>query len=188
MELTFAQQSIAFLYSILLGSVLGTLYGAFKILRLSFDFGKVAIIITDIIFMLLSAFSMFLFSLAFLLGFVRVYIFIGVIIGFLAYRLTIGKFLSKLYCPIILLIKKLFHIIFANLKKFIKWLLKITNKILYNKDGKLRLFRSKSDDSAHNKKVMKDYEGKSSKTKRITKRTKFGKHRVKRNKTEEKTV
>ena len=40
MELTFAQQSLAFLWSIALGAAYGVIYGAVKILRLALRFGR----------------------------------------------------------------------------------------------------------------------------------------------------
>lgn len=130
------------------------LYGVFKMFRTAFSPGKIALLLLDVMFMIISALSLFMFSLAFLLGFVRIYIILGALIGFLAYRFTLGMIFSKLYCPIIKFIGKVIRIICNYFKKIAKSLLKITHIILYNKNEELRLFTKKPKKSADNKKVM----------------------------------
>lgn len=132
MELTFAQQSTAFMYSLLLGVCLGVFYEALKIIRLSFGFGKAGTIALDILFMLISSISVFLFSLAFLLGFIRIYVIAGTFSGFFAYKMLIGRVAAKLYCPLISFFQKKSHNIWNIIKKIAKKLLKNTYNILYN--------------------------------------------------------
>lgn len=136
------------------------LYGVFKIFRTAFSPGKIALILLDVLFMIMSALSLFMFSLAYLLGFVRVYIILGALIGFLAYRFTLETIFSKLYCPIIKFIGKVIRIFCNYFKKIAKSLLKITHIILYNKNEELRLFTKKPQKSADNKKVMVKNEAK----------------------------
>lgn len=132
MELTFAQQSLAFLWSIALGAAYGVIYGAVKILRLALRFGRAVCIAADIAFMLLCSLGMFLFMLAFISGFVRLYPIFGAALGFFAYRMTVGRLLERIYCPLIEICSAAFKYIFAHLKLFAKNLLKIARKILYN--------------------------------------------------------
>ena len=106
MELSFAQQSVAFGWSFALGAGLGVLYGLLRFLRFSFSLGKTAVFALDLLFMLTWATAAFFFSLAFLRGFVRFYVFIGSLGGFLLYRLTIGRFLCRLYQPVVRFIGK----------------------------------------------------------------------------------
>lgn len=160
MELTFAQQTTAFLWSIALGVFLGIFYGLLKIIRISASSGKALTVSLDIIFMLVSALSLFMLSLAYLLGFVRIYMFLGSLIGFLLYRITLGAAFSKLCTPIIRFVKKALRIIFIYFKKIAKSLLKIAHKILYNKDEQLKLFSRRIKKSADDKKVMIDNETK----------------------------
>lgn len=160
MELTFAQQTTAFLWSIALGVFLGIFYGLLKIIRISASSGKALTVSLDIIFMLVSALSLFMLSLAYLLGFVRIYMFLGSLIGFLLYRITFGAAFSKLCTPIIRFVKKTLRIIFIYFKKIAKSLLKIAHKILYNKDEQLKLFSRRIKKSADDKKVMIDNETK----------------------------
>ncbi len=146
MELTLAQQSQAFLYSILLGVVLGAVYGVFKILRLAFCRGKIFVFAFDFVYMLIFSLSIFYFSLAFLYGYIRIYIYIGSAAGFLIYRLTIGMLFSKIYGPIIDFCRKISSKIRIYLKKFAKKVLKITHNILYNVFKKKLLKDSESED------------------------------------------
>lgn len=132
MELTFAQQSVAFLYSLLLGVGFGIFYAPFKMFRLAFCSKKSSVIAVDIFFMLCVSVVIYYFSLVFIMGYVRIYVFAGCLIGFLAYRLTLGALFSKIYVPIISFVKKITNKIVLKLKNFTKKLLKITRNILYN--------------------------------------------------------
>lgn len=132
MELTFAQQSVAFLYSLLLGVGFGIFYAPFKMFRLAFCSKKSSVIAVDIFFMLCVSVVIYYFSLVFIMGYVRIYVFVGSLIGFLAYRLTLGVLFSKIYVPIISFVKKITNKIVLKLKNFTKKLLKITRNILYN--------------------------------------------------------
>ncbi len=131
-ELTFAQQSAAFLWSFLPGVCLGVLYGALRFLRVCLSPGKAAVIISDITFMLIWALTMFYFSLAFMRGYVRAHVIIGSVLGFFAYRLTLGALMCRLYSPVLKAAGKIFHKIFVKGKIFAKYLLKIAYKLLYN--------------------------------------------------------
>lgn len=147
MELTFAQQSAAFLYSLLLGVGFGIFYAPFKMFRLAFCSKKSSVIAVDIIFMLCVSVVIYYFSLVFIVGYVRVYVFAGCLIGFLAYRLTLGTLFSKIYVPIISWTKKITNKIVLKLKNFTKKLLKITRKVLYNINIKKNKLPDKPNDS-----------------------------------------
>ena len=136
MEIDFYIQSQAFLYSLLFGVGLGMLYGVFKFIRVAFLSTKTAVIIADIIFMLIASIALFLYSLAMLYGYVRIYIVFGALCGFLAYRFSLGKLISRIYCPII-------NAINVIIKKITKKLLKSSNNILYNMSKKIDTFRNK---------------------------------------------
>jgi len=124
LELNFYQQSIAFLWSIPLGIAIGIQYGAIKFIRTAFSFRKTATIISDIAFMLISTVMIYLFSIAFIQGFVRIYVFLGCLTGFSLYRISLGSLVTKIYSPIINLISKIFGIISVKFKKIAKKLLK----------------------------------------------------------------
>lgn len=149
MELTFAQQSVAFLYSLLLGVGFGFFYAPFKMFRLAFCSKKSSIIAVDIFFMLCVSVVIYYFSLVFIMGYVRVYVFAGCLIGFLAYRLTLGALFSKIYVPIISFVKKLTNKIVHKLKNFTKKLLKITRNILYNIINRRNIKKNKLPDKSN---------------------------------------
>ncbi len=161
MELSFAQQSQAFLFSIVLGLLLGFLYGLFKIIRIAFSLGKPATVITDVLFMILSSLAVFLFSLAYIQGYVRIYVLLGAFLGTLLYRATIGHVFSRLYLPVIGFLKKILSTILKKFKKIVKMLLKTIRKILYNKSGKVNKKAKKSNKlTLDNKRILVDDEGK----------------------------
>lgn len=143
MELSFAQQSAAFLYSFVLGAMLAAVYGIIKFFRFAFSWGKAAVMAADIAFMLLWALSVFFFSLAFLYGYIRFYVFLGSFAAFLAVRLTLGRIFYALYSPLVRYAKKILHKICRKLKIFANYLLKIAHKVLYNIVSKKECFKTK---------------------------------------------
>ncbi|MBQ1453587.1 MAG: spore cortex biosynthesis protein YabQ [Ruminococcus sp.] len=142
LELTFEQQTVAFMWSFALGAGLGVFYGALKFLRFTFSLGRATVIAVDIFFMLVWSMSVFFFSLGYLMGFIRAYVFAGSFIGFLLYRLTAGRLLCKLYSPLIRFIKELLQKTCEKSKLIAKYLLKIARKVLYNINRKSESLKS----------------------------------------------
>lgn len=140
MELSFEQQSTAFLYSLPLGAALGVIYGILKLIRFALSPKKHTVIALDIAFMLLCSLSIFFYSLGMLDGYIRIYVIIGASTGFFIYRLTVGKLLQRILDPIIRVIKKIIVSIFTKIKLFTKKLLKIGYEILYNICGRIVLY------------------------------------------------
>lgn len=136
MELSFSEQSAAFLWSLVLGVMLGVVYGVFRLLRETFSLRRAAVFILDFLFMLLAAASVFLFSVGMVRGYVRSYVLLGAAFGFFAYRLSLGRLFCMIYHPILLKTKKIMHKISGKMKKITKKLLKIVTKLLYNESGK----------------------------------------------------
>lgn len=158
-ELTFVQQSTAFLYSLLLGLALGAFYEAVKIVRLSFNLGRAGTVASDILFMLASSVAVFLFSLGFLLGFVRTHVVIGCFLGFSAFKLSVGRLMAKIYYPIILFIRKISYNIRSKIKKIAKKLLKNIYNIMYNIINRRGISKN-AKSNAERKRVMSKNEGK----------------------------
>lgn len=101
MELTFAQQSTAFLCSLVFGAVAGLLYDIFKIIRMTLCKGKASVFVTDFLYVFIVSLNLFIFSVAYMLGFFRVFVTVGSFLGFVICRLTLGRLLSFVYCPMI---------------------------------------------------------------------------------------
>lgn len=154
MELTFAQQSAAFLYSLILGVGFGIIYAPFKMFRLAFCSKKSSTVAVDIFYMLCVSIVIYYFSLVYIMGYVRIYIFAGCLIGFLAYRLTLGRAFSRVYVPVIKFLKKFANKIMQKLKNFTKKLLKITHDILYNIINRCSIIKNKLTDKAKKQRVI----------------------------------
>lgn len=75
---------------------MGGYYDVFRLLRLWFHPSKVVVFALDIVFFASSAVAVFLFSLAMTNGMVRFYVLLGTVVGFAAYRRTVGKALIRL--------------------------------------------------------------------------------------------
>lgn len=181
MELDFFQQSVAFFYSILLGVALGIIYGPFKMFRIAFCSKKLSVFVADVIYMLIFTLFIFYFSLAMLLGYIRIYVFIGCLLGIVLYRCTLGRLFSHIYCPIISFIKKISLNIQTKIKKSAKKLLKITYNILYNISTKIRIFRNKNNKKQNTKRANTKNEKRKSNAE--NRKPKGGAGRHKRNKT-----
>lgn len=132
MELTFAQQTFAFFLSIVPGIAMAVVYGLLKLLRFVFSPGKAVTAVLDVLFMLTWALLIFFFSLAYLSGYIRFYVFAGSLAGFLGYRLTLGRLLFRIYRPIVVMTRRVLQKICEKLKLFAKYLLKIARQLLYN--------------------------------------------------------
>lgn len=139
MELTFAQQSSAFVFSFLLGVSSGLLYGVLRLLRVFFCSGKVSIFIIDFLYMIIVSLALFCFSIAYINGSIRFYLYLGCLLGFIIYRFTIGKILWLVVYPLMQFIVSASQKIQNKIKIFTKKLLKIAYKILYNIKKKIRI-------------------------------------------------
>lgn len=143
MEIDFYIQSQAFVYSLLIGALLGAIYGIFKFIRIAFLSSKASVVIADIVFMLIVSFVLFFYSLVTLYGYVRIYVVFGALCGFVFYRLTLGKLFCRIYSPLINAIYSASKKIKTIFEKITKKLLKNSNNILYNIGKKISDYRNK---------------------------------------------
>ena len=130
MQFFLSQQISVFLFSILSGLLIGVINEFFRLLRYFFLKGKYEIFITDIMFMVISAFITFVFALCFNKGYVRWFILLGEILGFLIFRYTIGLVTKKIYIILIRIInyfigiiKRLFTAIVTIFGKIISFIM-----------------------------------------------------------------
>lgn len=134
-------------YSLVFGVLLGVLYDVFRIFRLIFLKNKVAVIFQDILFWVIAGFGTFLFFLATNFGHIRFYMLLGMLIGALAYYLTIGRL-------VFLFVKS----ICDTVRKAIGWAWRHTGGLLINKiNAAFRALRQRKKDvskkSVKNKKT-----------------------------------
>lgn len=121
-------QAYLFVIFIINGILVGILFDFFRILRKSFKTGDFITYIEDIIFWILTGILTLYFIFNYNDGEIRLYVFLGIILGILVYMLSISKYIIKfsvkIICFIKMVIKKAskiilypFNIIFKILKK-----------------------------------------------------------------------
>jgi hypothetical protein len=91
------KQTELFFVSVVIGAALGVLFDATRLLRIIIRKagGAFFCTLTDTLFMLFSAFCLFIYSAEAARGQVRFFIVLGALIGFLLEILTIGDFITK---------------------------------------------------------------------------------------------
>ena len=100
-----SNQALLFLIFSLNGVIIGLIFDFFRILRKSFRTTNLITYIQDILFWILTGISIIFFMYNFSDGSIRLFIFWGLILGFLLYILTISKYIIKIFVFIIQLLK-----------------------------------------------------------------------------------
>lgn len=150
MENSIISQTILFIIFILNGVFVGILFDFFRILRRSFKTSDIITYIQDILFWILAGASILYSIFKFNNGEIRLYIFIGILLGitfyivlfskfFININVTIIKYISKIITTII----KILFIPFIKIGKILKIIFNIFNKFLkkiYKKCIKLTKF------------------------------------------------
>ncbi len=116
-------QAVLFLIFSLNGIIIGLIFDFFRILRKSFKTSNFVTYIEDILFWIFTGISIIYFMYSFSNGSIRLYIFLGLILGFFLYILTISKYIINFFVFIIRILKnvvnKIFNIVYIPIK-FIK--------------------------------------------------------------------
>ena len=112
MEISITEQSIVFLFSCVVGGLLGAFYDVFRIIRIAFNSKWLSIFFQDLIFCILSAFSIILLVFYTNSGTVRWFSLFGCFACFVLYHLTVGKFIMFVSKKIIDFIKKVLNFIY----------------------------------------------------------------------------
>lgn len=113
LDITLNSQLLIFLCSVAMGSLLSVFYSFLRAVRTICHNKKAVTVITDLVFMFVSGVTVYLFSTGYTLGIVRYYVVCGSVLGFFAFKLTLGK---------------IFHLIFAGLYNFFGKIIKTVNK------------------------------------------------------------
>jgi len=162
MGISLTEQSIVFLFSCVVGGLLGAFYDVFRIIRIAFNSKWLSIFFQDLIFCVLSAFSIILLVYYTNSGKVRWFSLFGCFTCFVVYHLTIGRFIMFVSKKIIDFIKKVLRFLYKitviplkmtvlfilkqikRLCKFILKTLKITKSRLYYASEKRKMNKSAS--------------------------------------------
>ena len=125
-------QSYLFLIFTLNGILIGFLFDFFRILRKIFKTANYITYIEDILFWILTGISIIFFLYKFSDGNLRVFIFIGLIFGFILYMLTLSKIIINIFVHIINFIIKILEKIFLIVKVPIKNIYNFLKKLILN--------------------------------------------------------
>ncbi len=90
-----------------MGFLLGAYYDIFRILRCILRPSTIRVFWQDMLFFLTAAPLVFLFALAVTDGFVRLYVFAGLVAGFFAYRYTVGRAVVRFVTAVITWLSRL---------------------------------------------------------------------------------
>ena len=105
------QQIINFLIAALVGAALGVVYDFFKVLRLIGLNGKIASFFEDILFFLIATLTLFSYYMQFTEGRFRIYAFIGSVLGFVVYFLTLEKLVFFVIKKVYFILCKAFNFV-----------------------------------------------------------------------------
>lgn len=120
-------QAYLFLVFSLTGVVIGILFDFFRILRRTIKTGNIATYIQDILFWILTGILILYNIWYFNNGEIRVYMFLGIIIGTLIYMSTLSNIFVKLFTRILSTIIKILELPFKTIISFFR---KIITSIL----------------------------------------------------------
>lgn len=128
METIIIQLNSLFIY-IISGMIIGVLFDFFRILRKSFHTPDFITYIEDILFWIITGIFLLFLLFNFSNGEIRIYTFLGLLIGIIVYMIFISKFIIKVSVTIVKFIKniilKILSILFFPIKKLLKILKKI---------------------------------------------------------------
>ena len=96
-EIDNASQITGFIYSVMLGAVFAAVYDVFRSLRKAVPHSTAAVFIEDILFSVICAFASFCFLLAVTDGGLRLFVFLGAVIGFFLFRVMVSRFTLKIF-------------------------------------------------------------------------------------------
>ena len=96
-EINVGNQFLTFVYSLVLGGMLCLSYDFIRALRKSGFNSFIAVFFTDIIFWIISAFITFIFLISRTNGEIRGYVLIGILAGFVIFRLTFSRFVFPFF-------------------------------------------------------------------------------------------
>lgn len=148
-------QAKLFLIFTVNGIIIGLLFDFFRILRKSFKTKDFVTYIEDIIFWILTGFIILYSTFTFNNGEIRLFLFVGIILGILLYMLFFSSYVIKINVSIITFIKKLVIKIFNIVIIPFKFIYKLIRKVFFKPISfciiNIRKISTKSLNKIHNK-------------------------------------
>jgi spore cortex biosynthesis protein YabQ len=115
-----SDECLIFLYSIILGAVLGVVFDVFRVIRAVIPHNSFFVAFEDIIFMLIWTFSLVIFSVELSGGNIRFFCFAGSFLGFIIYFFSVGKIVITFIRSVSSLIRRLLNAIFGRIYGFLR--------------------------------------------------------------------
>ena len=126
-------QAYLFLVFSLTGVTIGILFDFFRILRKSIKTSNIITYIQDILFWILTGIIILYSIWYFNNGELRIFVFLGIIIGILIYMTTLSNIIVKIFTKILVFIINIlkipFKLIYTSIQKIITKILVLFNKI-----------------------------------------------------------
>ena len=133
-------QAYLFIVFSLTGVVIGILFDFFRILRRSFKTSNIITYVEDVLFWILTGVLILYNIWYFNNGEIRIYMFLGIIMGLLIYMLTLSNIIVSLFSKILKMLIRILEIPFKTIisifHKIITIIIKIFNK--YTKKIKIK--------------------------------------------------
>lgn len=124
-------QTSLFLIFIVNGILIGLLFDFFRVLRKSFRTSDIVTYIEDILFWILTGFIILYSIFIFNNGEIRLFLFLGIILGIILYLLFVSSYIIKISVFIINFLKKILSSTSRILLKPINLLLKLFKRIFF---------------------------------------------------------
>ena len=112
-----AAQTEIFLYALGFGFVLGILYDVFRTVRMIISGSAGFVLFMDLLYSAVSTFLTFCFVLAVDSGRIRVYVTVGIILGWLVYYFSFGAIAMRVSKVVVTAVRKVFAAVFKPIKK-----------------------------------------------------------------------
>lgn len=115
MGIGIAEQTVAFLWSVAFGALLGLFYDVFRIFRVTVRTPSVIVFFQDVVFWFFAGLSTFLFIFVINAGELRLFLFLGILAGAVVYFFTLGVLVMGLARAIVTFIKRVLRLVFKVL-------------------------------------------------------------------------
>ena len=136
-------QAYLFIVFSLTGVIIGLLFDFFRILRRSFKTSNIITYFEDVLFWILTGVLILYNIWYFNNGEIRIYMFLGIIMGGLIYMLTLSNIIISLLSKILILIVKVLELPFKTLFSIFHKFFTVIMKIFNNFPKKLKIKKGK---------------------------------------------
>ncbi len=136
-------QAYLFIVFSLTGVVIGILFDFFRILRRSFKTSNIITYVEDVLFWILTGVLILYNIWYFNNGEIRIYMFLGIIMGLLIYMLTLSNIIVSLFSKILKMLIKILEIPFKTIISIFHKIITIIIKIFKKFTKKIKIKKGK---------------------------------------------